>query len=272
MTGLYLVAGGIGAISAAAVSARWNWWRPRAHGLPVLMYHRIGDPPAGSRLKKLWVRLADFRWQMEHLLRDGYTPLLFSELEALEAGKSPKPPRPVIITFDDGTADNYELAFPALRELDVKANIFLVCDAVGGHNSWEDPAVGPWQRMLSWGRVLEMQESGLVEFGSHTMSHRDLARLPVEEARWEVRESKKRLEDRLGRPVTAFAYPYGSGARVPELRAAVREAGYRYDYGIRQGISPWPDGRDEAAKRLLIRGDDLRIDFRLNLTRGRARL
>ena len=55
----------VGAV-AAALSARWNWWRPAVSGgMPVLMYHKIGDYPPGSELKKLWVTTADFRKQLE---------------------------------------------------------------------------------------------------------------------------------------------------------------------------------------------------------------
>lgn len=261
------------AAAAVAASARWNWWRPRVRGLAALMYHKIGTPPSSSRWKKLWVAPADFRWQMEYLLRHGFTPMLFSEVEAAEAGRGAMPPKPVLVTLDDGYADNHENAFPILRELGVKANVFIVVETLGRHNAWHDPSTEPWQRMLTWEQVMEMQASGLVEFGSHTMKHRNLAALSEEEVRWEAAESKRRLEERLGRPMVAFAYPYGAGAYDPSVRAAVREAGYRYDFGVRQGISPWPwDPEGGPLKRLLIRGDDFRIDFHLNLTRGRARL
>lgn len=255
---------------AAAVSARWNWWRPTARGLPALMYHKIGDAPAGSRLKKLWVSARDFRWQMEYLVRHGFTPVLFSELAG--AREKPLPEKPVLVTLDDGYANNYETAFPVLQELKVKANIFLVVETLGRHNAWHDPSAEPWLDMMDLAQAERMQESGLVEFGSHTMGHRNLAAIPLEEARWELRESKKRLEEMLRRPVSAFAYPYGSGAFVPEVRAAALEAEYLHDFSVRQGVAPWPwEPGLGPIPRLLIRGDDNRFDFHLNLTRGKSR-
>lgn len=261
------------AAGAAAFSARWNWWRPKRTGLAVPMYHHLGSPPRKSRHDKLWVREADFERQLRHLLDAGWTPLSFSELAAALDGTAPMPEKPALITFDDGTADNYELAFPILEKLGVKAGVFLVVEGVGKSTRWENPAEKPWQRMLTWEAVSRMRDSGLVEFGSHTMRHSDLNALAVEEARWEIEESKRRLEERLGTPVLAFAYPFGSGAFNPALRDIVREAGYRFDFSIRQGLTalPWRF-EDGPMRRLLIRRDDGMLDFRLNLSRGKARL
>ncbi len=257
---------------AAALSARFNWWRPRVSGLPALMYHKIGVPPSGPALKNLWVSKCAFTTQLRYLLDRGYETMLFSELRDAEAGRIPMPARPLLITFDDGYADNFETALPVLRQMGMKANIFLVLEGMDRHNSWHDPNTEPWQRMLTWAQTAEMQSSGLVEFGSHTMRHACLTKLTLDEARWEIVESKKRLENRLDREILAFAYPYGAGAYDPAVRSLVREAGYRYDFGVRQGISPspWEPGQGPL-KRLLIRGDDTRLDFHLNVTRGRAR-
>jgi peptidoglycan/xylan/chitin deacetylase (PgdA/CDA1 family) len=261
------------AAGGAAISARWNWWRPHVSGLVVLMYHQIGAAPTPCKrsLRKLWVEADVFRAQMEYLLGKGFTPLTFSGLAAAEAQGS-LPPKPALITFDDGYADNYENAFPILRELGVPANIFLVESGLDKQNHWHNPEDFPWQRMLSWKQVDEMAKSGLVEYGSHTVGHRDLQNLELDEARYEIRESKARLERRLGKNILAFAYPYGSGAYSPQIRALIREAGYQYDFGIRQGITPWPwEPAQGPIQRLLIRGGDTPWDFHLNITRGKAR-
>ncbi|HEX4048128.1 MAG TPA: polysaccharide deacetylase family protein [Elusimicrobiota bacterium] len=266
-------ASALAAAAVAGASARWNWWRPIvADGLPAPMYHKIGDAPPGSRLAKLWVSAADFRAQLEHLRDDGYTAIGLADWRDAETGLKPLPDKPVLLTFDDGFMNNYEAAYPLLREFGMKGVIFLVYEAVGRHNGWENPALEPWLKMLTWGQIKEMQDSGVIEFGSHTMRHRSLAETPLEEVRWEAVESKARLEDKLGREVLGFAYPYGAGALLPEVRAAVLGAGYRFDFSIKQGITRLPWQRDLApVRRLLIRGDDAPLDFRLNLTRGRAR-
>ncbi|OGR83173.1 MAG: hypothetical protein A3J74_00960 [Elusimicrobia bacterium RIFCSPHIGHO2_02_FULL_57_9] len=240
--------------------------------MPALMYHKIGDYPPGSQLRKLWVTVKNFRKQMEYLKTQGFNPIHFADWHAAEKGSKPLPANPVLITFDDGYANNYESAFPILREFDFKANIFLVYETMDSHNSWHDPAGEPWIPMLSWKQAEEMQNSGLIEFGSHTMKHRNLPAISMDETRWELNESKKRLEEKLGRPLLGFAYPYGAGAYHPEIRRAAREAGYRYDFAVKQGISPLPWNPDSGPlRRLFIRGDDTMYDFHLNMTRGKAR-
>ena len=264
-----LLWGGLAAVAAAAASARWNWWRPKAAGVPVLMYHRVGAPPPGSRLAKLWVAPADFRRQLEAALALGYEPVFASRL----AEPASLPPKALAVTFDDGTEDNYTEAFPILKDLGVKATVFLVAGWMGRRNGWEDPALEPWQRTLTWEQVRSMQGSGLVEFGSHTMTHPDLRGLEDEPLAYELRESKRRLETELGRRVDAFAYPFGAGAYDARVRAAVLAAGYSCDFGVKQGLAA--PGWTPAAgpmKRLLVRRDDTLLDLRLNLSRGKARL
>ncbi len=262
----------LGAV-VSGLSARWNWWRPAVSGgMPVLMYHKIGDYPPGSKLAKLWVTTKDFRTQLEYLRKHGYTAIDFRDWRDAEKGARPLPEKPVLITFDDGYRNNYDHAFPLLKEFGMKGCIFLVYETIAGHNGWHNPETEPWLHMLTWAQISEMQNSGLIEFGSHTMRHRNLAELPLDEVKWEMSESKKRLEKKLERDILGFAYPYGAGAYKTDVRQAVFDAGYRFDFSVKQGISmlPWV-AEKEAVKRLLIRGDDTLFDFHLNLTRGRAR-
>jgi peptidoglycan/xylan/chitin deacetylase (PgdA/CDA1 family) len=269
-------AGFIGAAAGVLASARWAWWRPIEKGLPILMYHKIGRPPTPSHLPDLWVSPERFRWQMNHLKRRGFTPIGFSDLEAARSGRKNLPHKPVMITFDDGYRNNYELAYPILKELGLKANLFLVHETVGKHNAWHDPTTEPWLPMLDWSQIREMRSSGAFEFANHTMRHPRLDRIEPEQARWEVSEAKKRLEDALGSAVSAFAYPYGAGAENPRVREEVQRAGHTIDFGVkaRLAVPRWnPDGSlPEALPRLYVRGSDSWLDFRLELSRGRSRL
>ncbi|MDD5305137.1 MAG: polysaccharide deacetylase family protein [Elusimicrobia bacterium] len=263
-----------GAAAALAASARWNWWRPRVAGVPVLMYHKFGDPAPGTRFKAIWSTGAAFRRQLEHLKRRGYAPMTFAELRDAEQGKIPMPARPVLITIDDGYANNYEVAYPLLKEFGMKANIFLVCEAMGGDSRFDAPfETAPPLPMLTWDQIREMQDSGVVEFGSHTLRHRNLAEIPLAQVREEVSGSKKLLEAKLGREVLGFAYPRGEGASEPEVRRCVFDAGYRYDFSTVKGITPSPWDRESGALKRVepVNGVSL-LDFHLLLTRGRTRI
>ncbi len=271
MTKTLLAASGF--LGAALASARWAWWRAASPGLPVLVYHKIGSPPPGSKLKDLWVSPEKFRSQISWLLSHGYTTVLFSDLLKAHKGEKPLPEKAVLITFDDGYENNFVHAYKILRELGAKGNIFVVYNTIGKANLWHNPATEPWVNMADLAMLKEMQESGVIEFGSHTMNHPNLDKLPLEDAAWELTESKKQLETALGREMSAFAYPYGAGAYSPAVRASVLKAGYIFDFSFKQGKTPWPWNRDSGPiDRLFIKRGDNNLDLLLHLTRGASRL
>ncbi|MFA6584740.1 MAG: polysaccharide deacetylase family protein [Elusimicrobiaceae bacterium] len=184
---IFFIIGGAAAAAAAGFSARWNWWRPKIDGMPVLMYHKIGYAPANSRLKKLWVTPENFAKQVAWLLRKGFTPVLFKDLHDAQKGAGVLPDNPVLITFDDGYKNNYTNAFPILKERGAKGNVFLTYNTVGKHNLWHDPASEGWIEMLTWPQISEMYASGVFDFGSHTINHASLTAIPFETADWEIR-------------------------------------------------------------------------------------
>ncbi len=263
----------VAGVSALALSARWAWWRPRRPGLMALCYHKIGVPPAGSRLKDLWVSPERFRSHVKYLLDHGYATVTFSDLKKAHEGRKKLPEKAVLITFDDGYENNYLHAWPILKELGAKGNIFVVYNTIGKANLWHDPSSEPWVKMATLAQLREMQDSGVMEYGSHTMDHPHLPRLKLEDAAWQMAESKRQLESVFGREMCAFAYPYGEGAYHPEIRAKALEAGYLFDFSFRQGKTAWPWDREAGPiDRLFIRGGDNNWDLALHLTRGDSRL
>ncbi|HAH32447.1 MAG TPA: hypothetical protein DCL44_09075 [Elusimicrobia bacterium] len=260
-------------LTAAFLSARWTWWRRQMPGLAVLCYHKIGTPPSGSKLKELWVTPAKFRSQVKYLLDNGYKTLLFSELDAACKGTISLPEKAVVITFDDGYENNYTQAWPILRELGAKGNIFVVFNTIGKVNIWHDPSSEPWINMATAEMLLEIKKSGVMELGSHTMNHPRLETLEPENAAWEMRESKRQLEALFGGEICAFAYPYGNGASSPALRDQALAAGYSLDFSFTQGKTLWPWNRKHGPlDRLFIRGDENIFDLELHLSRGASRL
>ncbi|HVO35312.1 MAG TPA: polysaccharide deacetylase family protein, partial [Gemmatimonadales bacterium] len=177
--------------------------------IPVVMYHRIVAEPAVESRHGIWVTRERFAAQLDSLARRRCTTITFADYAAYLAGDQPLPERPVILTFDDGYADNYTLALPLLRERGMKAVVFLIGDARITSNVWDAGEGESVLPLLDQQQIREMARQG-IEFGSHTRSHARLAGLAAEPLRVEVAGSKRALEERVGAPVLSLCYPYGA--------------------------------------------------------------
>jgi len=89
---------------------------------------------------------------------------------------------------------------------------------------------------LNWDQVRAMSESGLIEFGAHTVTHPILTRIPIEQAAYEIRESKKKIEEETGKTVFALAYPNGGDADFsPVVIQAAKETGIVIAFSLLAG-------------------------------------
>lgn len=168
---------------------------PAPGGARIITYHSVR--PGGPASRSSYVHPDDFANQIGWLVRAGYQVVSLSALaDQLEKGLH-VPDEWVVITFDDGYADNYHHAFPVLRHYGLPATIFLVTGKVG-----LDPL------FLTRAQAIEMQECG-IEFGAHTVDHVSLSSISPENALVQVTESKRQLEVLLGLPAQHFCYPFG---------------------------------------------------------------
>ena len=182
----------------------------------VLNYHKIED-----KLNALCVPPQDFEMQLQFLKENGYNTITPHELVMALTEGAELPANPVIITFDDGYSDNYHRAFPLLKKYGMKATIFTV-------TSFMDKNIYGY---LSWAQAKEMQDSGLVNIESHTHNHHALTDLTAEQCRAELAQSKKEIEEKLGKPCEFVAYPTGTyDLQIAEL---VKEEGYLGGFSIR---------------------------------------
>ena len=118
--------------------------------------------------------------------------------------------------------------------------------------------------LLSWAQIRELSDAG-IQFGSHSLTHPDLTRLEPPALVAEVRDSKKRIEDRIGREVRHFCYPFGG--QSPAVIAAVRDAGYTSACTTRRaavqvGEDPFRLPRLSVGKRMGLGRFYLRLSFR----------
>jgi peptidoglycan/xylan/chitin deacetylase (PgdA/CDA1 family) len=187
----------------------------------MLLYHKIDEVPAGVRHPEIYVTPARFAAQLAMLRRLGMRGVTVADYVAYRRGERPLPPRPVVITFDDGYRSNHDVAFPILRRHGFPATIFLVSGLLGGTNVW-DPHE-PQEPLLELPEIGEMQRAG-IDFQSHTRTHARLTAVPPHEALAELRASREALEQALGAPVRAIAYPWG--AHDDTVLRLAGEAGY----------------------------------------------
>ena len=208
-------------------------------GLRVLYYHRVNSYPRqelGLLSQEVSIAPHSFARQLDYLQRHGYTVMTAEEASMLlQSGKS-FPPNAILLTFDDGYADNYLYAFPLLRERGLSALFFLATDFVGANLSfsWDQGKTPAYNRALTWREVQQMAE-GNMAFGSHTKSHPRLDHLTPSMMTDELEESKRLIEQRIHRPVTSLAYPAGKCS--PPVVEASREAGYTTAFTTTPGIN-----------------------------------
>jgi peptidoglycan/xylan/chitin deacetylase (PgdA/CDA1 family) len=251
-----LVASGIG------LSLRFNWWRPKRSGTPILMYHEVGPHRRGSRLNHWRVLPEDFARQLDLLARRGTRGVALCDILNRPSADGSR----AVITFDDGYEGVLSRALPLLAAHGFSATVFVVSGRLGGVNDWDGET--PGDALLTADGVRALHAAG-VEIGSHGATHRALPELSDADLAAEVAGSKTALEAVIGAPVVSFCYPYG--AFDDRSVEAVRAAGYRAATVIRGGI-PADLSDPFRLKRVAVRGTNTLLDFSLALTRGRSRL
>jgi peptidoglycan/xylan/chitin deacetylase (PgdA/CDA1 family) len=239
-------------------------WRSLTRAPIILMYHAVAAPgePAGCYL----VPLRRFKWQMAWLRLARYRVLRFEDLLDCRREHRLPPGRSVVLSFDDGYADNRQLALPILRAHRFSAIFFLVTASVGGKNAWDASGELAGRSLMSWTDIREMLSAGM-EIGAHTRHHVALPSVSQEEAEQEIAGSRADLERELGMQIRAFAYPYGLLDKTsPDT---VARAGF-------DGACCSRSGPNDALvssyllRRLEVRGTDSLFQLIRGLRRGHA--
>jgi peptidoglycan/xylan/chitin deacetylase (PgdA/CDA1 family) len=200
--------------------------------VPILMYHRIGDIP-GDRIT---VPPLMFTEQLTFLKQNNYTTVSLADLHAYITKGKQLPPRPVILTFDDGYEDNFLNALPLLQQFAMRATVFPIAGWIGQYNDWEDYPGKPRCRTMSWEQLRCWSQAGM-EVGCHTVNHPHLTNLSPAKIERELLDSKTILEAQLKIPVDFFCYPYGSfDERVKEI---TQQLGFRGAVAIFDGTRFW---------------------------------
>lgn len=198
------------------VSALIDRVRPPAHGITILIYHRVG----ARTTVPVDLPRSLFRDQIASIADRAITlDAALGELEAAAAGgyAGSVNRNPVVVTFDDGTADIVEEALPILVEHGVSALLYLATDFVERKRSFPDEG-----RPVSWAALADAVSTGFLQIGSHTHTHTLLDRVDETVVVDELDRSIELIGERLGVEARHFAYPKALPGS-PAADSAVRQ-------------------------------------------------
>lgn len=213
----------------------------RSHAaVPILMYHVIGTPKPGTPLPELWVTPQNFSAQVGALAAAGYQAVTLTAVLDAWRGRGRLPPRPVVLSFDDGYLGQGKYAGVVLAARRWPGVLNLAVDNIGIAGG------------LTVTRIRAMLAAGW-ELASHSLTHPDLTTLGADALRREVAGSRAELRRRFGVPVSTFCYP--AGRHDATVVAAVRAAGYRAATTVMPGIARPGDDR-MLLPRVRVNGSD----------------
>lgn len=184
--------------------------------IPILMYHHLNTlaSNASETLRTWTVAPEQFAAQLDYLQARGFHTITFKQLVDFFERGAPLPEHPIILTFDDAWIDHYTVAYPELSRRKMVGVFFVptnYADAGG-------------KLLMNWAQVQEMDRDGM-EIGAHTISHEDLTKTNLQEARRQLVVGKERIEEKLGHPIVSLSYPFG--AYNPRIVAETGAAGYQ---------------------------------------------
>ncbi len=176
--------------------------------VPIMMYHHISDnvPPTALG-ESLTVTVKMFTQQLDYLKRQGYHTITFNQLFDAMYYAGPLPPRPIILTFDDGYDDAFHIAYPILQAHGFSGMFYIITGKVD------------WPGYLNWQQIRTMFAQGM-QIGSHTIHHVDIGSLFLYSptmAQQELQVSQAVLQKQLGTVIQQFCYPSGAPFKTGSL-------------------------------------------------------
>ncbi|MBC8041997.1 MAG: polysaccharide deacetylase family protein [Rhizobacter sp.] len=250
---------------------------PPRHGLVILMYHKLTAAAPDS----LTIHAEMFARHLKFLKDENFTPVSFLQLLDHIKHQTPLPPKPVIITLDDGYQNNYDLAYPLLKRYGFKATIFLPVGFIGKTNVWDagkQTVAGKnvAEKIMDYPLLRELAAEGLIEFGLHSFAHTDYRTMTPEQIDNDLRACLETLKENNCPFVPVFAYPYGGIPRDATLRTATeslfKKHGIELALRIKSRINRLPLENLYALTRTTVSGTDAFWKFKIQVHKGATKL
>lgn len=196
-------------------------------GVRILVYHTVQQLSPQEDPIRLSISAALLRTHLKSLHRFGFVIVPLAAVLDHVKGKHRLSPRSVALTFDDGYADHFAVVRPLLEEFGVSATFFVICRAIETGKTVDGlKGDSSLRQSMSLDQVRSLCEGGM-DIGSHSMTHTCLSELDDGRMAEEVFGSKRYLEEKLGKSVKMFAYPFGAYRTFNgRTRAQLEAAGY----------------------------------------------
>ena len=235
--------------------------------LRVLMYHRVSN---NGQKDGLTVAVNNLEEQFNYLLKEGYVPILLSDLVKYVRFGKPLPKRPVLITFDDGYRDNYTVMYPLLKKYGMKANIFLVPSFLQNE---QEPINGATDEYLHVSDINSMDHH-LVEYGLHSFDHKNYKHLSPQELDHDIVKSKALLITMNIPFQPCLAFPYGafpkrSPVKLHSFFSTLTDNKIALAFRIGNRLNSLPLRNPLLVQRLDVRGSDSFEKFVKLLRKGK---
>lgn len=255
--GLIITAMSILAVKFFAGSAKVKTFATESEteiGLPVLMYHSVCENP--SKAGKFVVSEQNLRSDLEYIKNNGYHTISAAELIDFVENGTPLPENPIMLTFDDGYYNNYKLAYPLLKEYNMKAVISIIGRYTDMYS--EIPEENINYSHITWDEAREMIASGLVEIQNHSYnSHTtDKGRNGTKKKQGESEAAyteyiyedigglQKKIEEELGYTPILFAYPFGSVSEASYV--PLKKLGFKITLSCEEKINRIKKGNNDS--------------------------
>lgn len=247
------------------VQIRFNLFAPPANGLPILMYHKVSDTYKSGTS----VTVEQLERQFQFILEENYTCIRLSDLI------DPNfkfPAKPLLITFDDGYLNNFELLYPMLIRFKLHASIMLPVKYIGLTSEWETEPPLPLMDFVH----LRQMEAQYVEFGLHSYAHKNYNTLTTAEIANDLAKCFRILSDNKIPFLPVLAYPFGAYPRQQpdkqQFFSTLEKNGILAGLRIGNRFNHQGTTNSFELKRIDIKGTDSFFTFKTKLTKGRVRM
>ncbi len=244
----------------------WSWLLPSIKGISVLMYHKVW-PGISDDLTITPEHLAQ---QWAYLKQQGYNTLSLPDFIGIIEAGAPCPPKSLLITFDDGYRNNYQYAYPLLKEMGWQATFFIIAETLSLASSKENT---PDTKMSL--AELKALDPEVVQLALHGLHHEHFSKLTSNEIKEVMQQSIAAFDNSGLTYHKVLAYPYGSrpkdAATNKSMKAFFKEMGLRAAFRIGNQVCKVPATDKYELRRIDIKGTDALHEFKIKLTKGKLK-